>query len=133
MKKAVIFDMYGVLLRRNGFIFEREDRETVALVKELKAQGVKLFLLSNIYVYNAQHFIKKYPSLALFDKLYFSSDTGFAKPDRQAYEQILEENDLEAEECVFFDDKAVNVEGACALGIEAYVFKDARAAREKVL
>lgn len=128
MKKAVIFDMYGVLLLRE-FMLEREHVHMTQVVEELKARGHKLFLLSNIYVRNSRHFKKKYPFLAHFDKLYFSSDTGFNKPDPRAYEQILKENDLKPEECIFFDDQRQNVEAARRLGIEAHVCTDPHTAR----
>ena len=130
MKKAVIFDMYGVLVRRNFFINEQADTEMVEVVHELKERGVQLFLLSNIFIWNSEHFKKKFGFLELFDKLYFSSDTGLAKPSPAAYQKVMAENGLEPADCVFFDDTKANVEGAKALGIEAYVFvgpKDTRA------
>jgi HAD superfamily hydrolase (TIGR01509 family) len=129
MKKAVIFDMYGVLVHRNFFIAERENDKVVAIVRELKEQGVRLFLLSNIFIWDSAHFLRKFPSLQLFEKCYFSSDTGFAKPSPAAYQKVLEENGLEPKDCVFFDDTKANVEGARALGIEAHVFEDAAAVR----
>jgi HAD superfamily hydrolase (TIGR01509 family) len=122
MKKAVIFDMYGVLLLRT-FLREHEHLLMTRVVEDLKQRGCKLFLLSNIYVRNSSYFKKKYPFLAHFDKLYFSSDTRFNKPDPRAYEQVLKENDLKPEDCIFFDDTSRNVEAARALGIDAHVFK----------
>ncbi|HVU80298.1 MAG TPA: HAD-IA family hydrolase [Candidatus Paceibacterota bacterium] len=130
MKKAVIFDMYGVLVRRNFFIAERENDEVVAIVKELKERGVRLFLLSNIFIWDSAHFLRKFPSLQLFEKCYFSSDTGLAKPSPAAYQKVLEENGLNPEDCVFFDDTRANVEGAKALGIETHVFEDVTAVRK---
>ena len=122
MKKVVIFDMYGVLVRRNFFINEQADAEMVKIVRELKERGVTLILLSNIFIWNSEHFKKKFEFLKLFDKLYFSADTGVAKPSPTAYQMVLKENNLEASDCIFFDDTRANVEGAKALGIEAYVF-----------
>ncbi|HVV14871.1 MAG TPA: HAD-IA family hydrolase [Candidatus Paceibacterota bacterium] len=130
MKKTVIFDMYGVLVRRNFFINEEEDTEMVALVRELKERGTQLLLLSNIYIWNSAHFKRKYRFLELFDRLYFSSDTHFSKPDPAAFRMVLEENNLSSEDCVFFDDTKANVEGAKALGIEAYVFEGPDATRK---
>jgi HAD superfamily hydrolase (TIGR01509 family) len=130
MKKAVIFDMYGVVVKRNFFIAERENDDVVAVVKELKERGMRLFLLSNIFIWDSAHFLNKFPSLRLFEKCYFSSDTGTAKPSPAAYQKVLEENSLNPEDCVFFDDTRANVEGAKALGIEAHVFENAAAVRE---
>ncbi len=132
MKKAVIFDMYGVLLRRNFFLNEKEDAGMTALLSELKGKGVKLFLLSNIFIRNSNYFKNKYKFIPFFDKLYFSSDIGFLKPDPRAYQLVLTENNLEPADCIFFDDSEKNVEAARALGIEAYVFGGPEATKRKI-
>lgn len=41
------------------------------------------------------------------------------KPDREIYEILLEKYSLKAEECLFFDDRMDNVEGAKKAGIQA--------------
>ncbi len=128
MKKAVIFDMYGVLLLRK-FLWEREHEHMTQVVEELRHEGYKLFLLSNIYTHHSSYYKKKYPFLAHFDKLYFSSDTGLNKPDPRAYEQVLSENNLEAGDCIFFDDTRRNVEAARRLGLDAHVCTDPHTAR----
>lgn len=123
MKKVVIFDMYGVLLSRNLLLHERENAEVAKVAAELKERGVRLFLLSNIYIRNSAHYKAKYSFIKLFDQLYFSSDIGFAKPDRRAFELVLKENNLEAADCLFIDDTRANVEAARALGIESHLFR----------
>lgn len=133
MKKAIIFDMYGVLLRRNFLLQEFEDLKMTTLLAELKERGVTLYLLSNIFVRNSSYFKNKYSFIKYFDKLYFSSDTKLVKPDPRAYQLVLRENNLKPEDCIFFDDSERNVEAARALGIEAYVFEGADHTREKVL
>jgi len=39
------------------------------------------------------------------------------KPDAEIFEQVLQENNLLAEETLFLDDHPKNIEGAAALGI----------------
>lgn len=133
MKKAVIFDMYGVLVHRHFIINEVADPEMIQVVREIKERGARLLLLSNIYIWNSEHFKKKFRFLELFDKLYFSSDIGLAKPDPRAYELVLTENNLKPEDCIFFDDNEKNVAAANALGIESYVFAGPQQVREKIL
>ncbi len=133
MKKAVIFDMYGVLLHRDLlFLREIEDEEMTKILGELRQRGIQLILLSNIFIRSPEYFKKSFDFLKLFDKLYFSSDTGLVKPDPRAYELVLRENNLKPEEVVFFDDGARNVEAAKALGIESYVFEGSAQVREKL-
>ena len=132
MKKAVIFDMYGVLVRRNFFINEAEDKAMTEIVRELKERGVMLILLSNIYIWDSEHFKNKFSFLKLFDKLYFSSDTGLAKPDPKAYEIVLKENNLAPEEVVYFDDSRSNVAAAQALGIESHLFANPQQVKKEL-
>lgn len=132
MKKAVIFDMYGVLLHQDLFVYEWVDTHTVQVAHEVKEKGFTLILLSNIYVWSSARFKRKYRFLDLFDKLYFSSDVGLAKPDRRIYQLVLDENNLQPEDCIFFDDNLDNVAGAQACGIESYVYEGPEQVREKL-
>ena len=53
-----------------------------------------------------------------FHRAYYSHCMGKRKPDAEIFEQVLEENNLIAEETLFLDDNAVNIEGANALKIK---------------
>ena len=52
------------------------------------------------------------------------------KPDPRIYHWLLDHAEITAEECVFLDDVQRNVDGAKAVGMEAFVFTDAAKARE---
>jgi len=54
-----------------------------------------------------------------------SSDVHLIKPDVALYKYLCTKYKLQAEQCVFADDKAVNVEGALAAGMQGIVFRDA--------
>ena len=120
MIKAVIFDYTGV--------FTREGEEMVEVVRQIKQQGYQVFILSNLFIEQEQ----QGQLSELIDKGYFAGLTGMVKPDEQAYRQILEENGLRPEECVYFDDLRSNVKAAARLGIRSYLFKGAEQT-EKVL
>jgi putative hydrolase of the HAD superfamily len=55
-----------------------------------------------------------------FDKEYYSHIIQKRKPDANAFEQILNENNLKPEETLFIDDSIQHVEGARKLNILAY-------------
>lgn len=87
----------------------------------------KTFLLSNT---NAIH-IDEYNKVlhktfgvenlsVYFDKEYYSHLIHMRKPDAEAFEIILRENDLNPSETLFIDDTQQHVEGARKLGILAY-------------
>ena len=123
------FKEWGLSLKREEFLnywFRTEtlDDEMVEFAKELKVKNIKLFILSNNLrersVYYAEHFKVLNE---IFDKMYFSWQTGFVKPDIMAYENILKENNLKPEECVYFDDSEKNIKIANFLGIKSFLFK----------
>lgn len=100
------------------------------LVKEMKEKfGVKIYLLSNISKYFAEH-VGEIACLENFDGLVLSSTCNYTKPNREIYEHICTKFSLIPEECIFIDDRKDNIEGAEAFGINGYVF-DGNAVRLK--
>jgi FMN phosphatase YigB (HAD superfamily) len=59
----------------------------------------------------------------LFEKTYYSHLVGLRKPDIAFFEKVLNENGLKAEETLFIDDIAANLEPAKALGIQTFLMK----------
>jgi putative hydrolase of the HAD superfamily len=59
-----------------------------------------------------------------FDFILSSSDFGAQKPAPEAYAGMLDTIGIKAEDCIFFDDRTANVEGAKFVGIQAYLFED---------
>ena len=104
-----------------------------ALVKELKARGVRLCLLSNISTYFAKH-ADEIPVLTHFDRCVFSAVCGHVKPSREIFAHLCEVCELLPEETVFVDDNAANIAGAEAFGIKGYLFDgDAERLRKHLL
>ena len=90
----------------------------------LRQKGIKVFILSNNFKERAE-FYGQYPWIhEAVDKVYFSWQTGFVKPDSRAWQLVLDENDLKPEECMYFDDQDRNVKAAESLGINSYIFTD---------
>jgi putative hydrolase of the HAD superfamily len=56
-----------------------------------------------------------------FEKLYLSYKVGMRKPDKEIFEMLLSENNLQAQETLFIDDSVQHVESAKKLGIHAYL------------
>jgi putative hydrolase of the HAD superfamily len=64
-------------------------------------------------------------NLGLHFSAFFSSCfLGIKKPERGIYQTALEVSQRRPEECVFIDDRALNVEGARRLGIHAVHFQE---------
>ncbi len=93
------------------------------LIKYIKEEyGVKVYLLSNISQYFAEH-SGEFEILKNMDGCVFSAVCGLVKPNREIFEHILEKFDLLPEETVFVDDNEGNIKGAAMVGIEGYLFK----------
>jgi len=95
------------------------------LISDIHKTGKKLYLLSNISIgfansYKKVKWIKEL--LDHFDGLVLSGTVGKVKPDREIFEHLLKTFDLKADECLFIDDNAKNIEGAKEVGIEGYLF-----------
>ena len=97
--------------------------ERIQFLKKLKDK-YRLFLLSNT---SALHHVKFHQLFNqqfggslddLFDKTYYSHIIKLHKPEAAAYNLIIHENDLAADETLFIDDSAANVEGAIKTGLQ---------------
>lgn len=104
---------------------EKENLEVIEIVRQIKKKGIKIFILSNNlkeksnYYQDSFQFLKEIP-----DKIYYSWQTGFIKPNPEAFKNVLSENNLEPEECLYFDDQEKNIEAANSLGMNAFLFKN---------
>ena len=100
-----------------------------AYMTELKARGYKLYGLSN-WCSTIYRVMKEYKIFNLLDGFVVSSDYQVVKPNPAIYRILLEKYDLKAEECVFADDRADNVEAAQQVGMQAIVFTTTEAYKE---
>ena len=106
------------------------------LVKDIKEKGGRLFLLSNISIGFAENYHKNpwaSKLFSLFDGLVFSGPLGITKPHKEIFEYLLNTYSLDANECIFIDDRDDNIAGAEAVGIKGYLFDgDADKLREQL-
>lgn len=103
---------------------EIQSNRMINYTKYLKEKGIKIFILSNNFKERAT-FYGHYPWMHdIIDKVYFSWKTGFIKPDIEAWKLILFENNLKANECIYFDDQQKNLDSAESLGIRSFLFTD---------
>jgi HAD superfamily hydrolase (TIGR01509 family) len=122
------FQRWGLNLGKEEFFafwfgLEKEAPEMIVLARELKNKGLKLLIHSNNFAERADFYDKTFPFLGeVFDKVYYSWQTGFVKPDPRGYRLLLSENNLESAECLYFDDKQENIDIAKSLGLNSFMF-----------
>jgi 2-haloacid dehalogenase len=98
---------------------------TADLVRRLKADGVPLYLLTNMpaEVFRARR--ARFDVLQQFDGAVVSGDEGVLKPSPESFEILVSRFDLEPASTIFIDDSEINVRGARAAGFQAHHFVDA--------
>jgi HAD superfamily hydrolase (TIGR01509 family) len=115
------------------FTAEKENAIMTAFARELKHRGWKLFILSNNFKERVQYYRDHFPFLEeIFDKLYFSCETGYLKPSVEAFTSILREQEISPANCFYFDDSEKNVLVARVLGIHAHKFLGLDQVQEKL-
>jgi putative hydrolase of the HAD superfamily len=102
--------------------------DTVDLVAELAAAGVRLAVLSNAPDDTAQA-VRGLPVARHFEHLVFSCYLKLAKPDPECFRAALGVLRAEPADVIFLDDRPDNVAAAAALGIRSARFTDAQTAR----
>ncbi|MGP4016775.1 HAD family hydrolase [Saccharopolyspora sp. 5N708] len=103
--------------------------ETLRLLEELHQQGVTMAVLSNAPS-SFGRVAEQETWARLFKHLIFSGDLRVAKPDAQIWRHLLDTIDAPAAECLFFDDRQENVDGALVAGLHAERWQGAAAARD---
>jgi putative hydrolase of the HAD superfamily len=102
---------------------------TIDLLGELHDGGTRLALLSNAGFDFGDPF-RRAPFGAYFERVFVSAELGLLKPDPAVYRKVAEELGITTQQMIFVDNKAVNVEGAVALGATGHHFTDASRLRE---
>jgi 2-haloacid dehalogenase len=96
------------------------------LVEELAAAQARLFAITNFSAEFWPPFRAERETLfGHFQDVIVSGAEKLVKPDPAIYRLALERFGIVAEEALFIDDRAENVEGARALGMEAHLFENA--------
>ncbi len=97
--------------------------ELVSKIKELKGK-YKIGLLSNFTYPWLSEILTMNNLWEIFDDNIISSEYGIVKPDAKIYLKMLDMLAVSPEEAVFTDDRQVNVDGAKAVGMNVFLFKD---------
>lgn len=101
-------------------------------IEELKSKGYKVYYLSNFFQKAEADCYETMDFLPYLDGGILSYRDKVIKPDKEIYELLLSRYGLKAQECVFLDDTAKNVEGAVKAGFHGIVFQNKKQACEEL-
>ena len=112
--------------------WSRINAETEQLMNDIKKAGLKVGILSNMVQPFLDTVRETIPVFLIPDGSVYSCEVDTVKPERKIYELILSALECKAGELVFFDDTEINVTAAAKLGIHAFLWRDAAAARREL-
>src|SRR5688572_21719094 len=97
--------------------------ETIEIARQLKQNGLNLYILTNSSAEKFPIAKQKYPFLEeLFEDIIVSGEHKLLKPDPAIYHLTLNRIQRNANECIFIDDSLPNIETARELGFHAIHF-----------
>jgi putative hydrolase of the HAD superfamily len=126
-------DAFELIWANQEYLVESFDYSPIWM-DELKAKGLKIYLLSNYpkSIFSLHEEKGKFNFIDRIDGKVVSGFVGMAKPDEDIYRCLVDKYGLKAEECVFIDDREENIQTAKVLGMKGIVFKDYEQARAEL-
>lgn len=103
--------------------FVEEYPYAAPMIQQLKKKGYKVYLLSN---YPLGMYRVHWPTFSFFkevDGYIVSAQECMKKPDERIYRLLCDRYQIKAEECLFVDDRQVNVDAAISVGMESVLFQ----------
>lgn len=101
-------------------------------IQELREKGYRVYYLSNFSEKAYEDCADALDFLPYTDGGILSYREKLVKPDPEIYRRLLSRYSLEAQESVFLDDTALNVEAAERLGIHGICFRTKEQAEEEL-
>ncbi len=95
--------------------------EIITAITQAKAQGYKVYILSNMPKPYLEVFAARLPVFKLFDGITASCHNGLMKPEPHIYNQLLIDFKINPHEALFVDDREVNILAGNALNIDGIV------------
>ena len=99
------------------------NKELLEVIKTLKNR-YKIGLLSNFTFPWLNELLSENNLYRLFDACIISSEHKVIKPQKEAFEKVLNALNVSANESVFIDDRQINVDAANKLTLNGLLFKD---------
>ncbi|MDE6626230.1 MAG: HAD family phosphatase [Lachnospiraceae bacterium] len=103
--------------------FVQEYAYAAPMITELKQKGYRVYLLSN---YPLEMYKLHWPGFAFYslvDGYVVSAVEKIKKPDKAIYRLLCQRYALNPEECLFIDDRQVNVDAAVQMGMRGILFQ----------
>jgi putative hydrolase of the HAD superfamily len=111
------------LYERDVTMWSRLNPDMLAWLSTLSSAGMKTAVLSNMHLGMVQHARHAFQWLDSVNFATFSAEVRLIKPDPAIYEHCLRGLGVAASDCLFIDDREVNIAAARAMGIHCVQFR----------
>lgn len=99
-----------------------EDEDSCRIARTLKANGYKLFLLSNLNCLHFEHIRAKFDIIDIFDELILSFNVGAIKPEKAIFDHVVKLAGGDRLRLLYIDDREDLIKEAAAIGIDSIRF-----------
>lgn len=99
---------------------------SLELLKKLHMARIPLYSITDNVKEIVEYHKLNSEFLHYFSGVVVSADVGVLKPDQKIYRHLLDTYKLVSQESVFIDDVQINVDGALAVGMHSFQFKDSK-------
>lgn len=106
---------------------------TVEILSQLRDRDYPLFALSNWPRETFAQLRHKHEFLNWFDQIIVSGEVKMSKPDREIFELLLDRIQREPDECLFIDDREINIDAADRLGFQTILYESPQKLSEYLL
>jgi 2-haloacid dehalogenase len=106
--------------------------ESIGIVHELHGAGYRLLGLSNWSSETFGIVRSKHDFFDFFETIVLSGEVRLAKPEPEIFHLLLDRVGLRADDCLFIDDSAANIQTAAALGFDVIRFESPAVLREEL-
>jgi len=109
-----------------------EDEASCNIARRLKADGHRMFLLSNVNKLHFEYIKDKFGIIGIFDELILSYKVGAMKPEKAIFEEVVRRAGGDMAQILYIDDREDLIKEASALGIRSIRFEGAEKLEKKL-
>jgi len=132
VKKIYNFDMNRQDFEKIWCNVFSEKSQMIEMAKKINRK-YEIFIFSNTDEIHFPYIWEKFPSIHFFkENLMLSYEIGSVKPELDSYEMALNKFDLKFEECLFIDDRPINIQVAESLGMKGILHEEFEETKEKI-
>ena len=112
--KISIDELFNIVYKERDYY-----EDTLNIINTLRNNGKKVYLLSNLRKIDFEY-LKKDIDISIFDKTFLSYEMSLIKPQKEIYETVIEDLNINPNNIYFFDDNSANINSAIQCGIKGF-------------